>query len=109
MTTETETTHQANLGPVSNLPPNLGVLLLEPLNHGLAAAERQALKMGVPAHDMINLLLNHLASVCAMIEPPQAREALIKDLVSSFSVMVRKHVEARFTTPGGLLLPGIGP
>jgi len=90
------------------IPQNVARLLLEPLNHGLAAAERQCLKQGVPAHEMINLLLNHLASVCAMVEPPQARELLVKDLVSSFSPMVRKHVEVRHTTPGGVLLPGIG-
>jgi len=91
------------------LPRNFHTLILEPLNHGLAAAERQALKQGVPAHDMINLLLNHMASVCAMVEPPQAREMLIKDLVASFGAMVRKHVEVRYTSPGGVFLPGIGP
>jgi hypothetical protein len=90
------------------LPKNLGPFVLEPLNYGLAAAERQALKQGVPAHDMINMLLNHMASVCAMVEPPQAREILIKDLVSAFAGMVRKHVENRYTSPGGVLLPGMG-
>ena len=95
-------------GPTAEslLPKNLGPFVLEPLNHGLAAAERQALKQGVPAHDVIGMLLNHLCSVVAMVEPPQAREALIKDLVSSFAGMTKKHVEARHTSPGGVLLPG---
>ena len=89
-------------------PKEVAKLLLEPLNHGLAAAERQCLKQGVPAHELINLLLNHLASVCAMVEPAQAREALIKDLVSAFGPMTRKHVDARHTTPGGVFMPKIG-
>ena len=57
------------------LPPNLGKALLEPLNHAIAAGEREALKIGVPSTDVIEMLLNHLASVVAMIEPAGARAA----------------------------------
>lgn len=84
---------------------NLGKALLEPLNHALAAGERNALSMGVPAHDVVEMLLNHLASVVAMIEPPAVRSATIEGLVENFAVMVRKHVEVRSMTPGGILIP----
>jgi hypothetical protein len=54
---------------------------------------------------MIEMLLNHLSSVTAMVEPAGAREELVKQLVSAFAPMVRKHVDARNTTPGGVILP----
>ena len=87
------------------LPPNLGKALLEPLNHAIAAGEREALKIGVPSTDVIEMLLNHLASVVAMIEPAGARAATIEGLVAGFAPMVQKHVAARYMTPGGILTP----
>lgn len=83
----------------------LAKVVLDPLNYGLAAGCRRALEVGVPSHVMIEMLLNHLASVCAMVEPAGARETLIRDLVGSFAIMVNKHVDARYTTSGGVMLP----
>jgi len=80
-------------------------LLLEPINHGLASATRKALEMQVPAHSVIEMYLNHLASTVAMIEPAGAREETLKNLVSSFAPMVRRHVDARMTSPGGVIMP----
>lgn len=79
--------------------------VLEPLNYGLAAATRKALELGVPTNLMIEFLLNHLCSVVAMVEPAGARESLIQDLVRSLAPMVNQHVDARLTSPGGVLLP----
>ena len=93
------------LTPTLQLPPNLGKALLEPLNHAIAAGEREALKIGVPSTDVIEMLLNHLASVVAMIEPVGARAATIEGLVAGFAPMVQKHVQARYMTPGGILTP----
>lgn len=87
------------------VPLNVGRILLEPLNHALAAGSREALKQGVPAHTVIEMLLNHLASVTAAIEPSGSREETVKNLVSSFAPMVQRHLEARLTTPGGVILP----
>jgi hypothetical protein len=89
----------------TELPRNLGPLVLTTLDHALAAGEREALKVGVPAHNVIEMLLNHLASVVAMIEPAGARYEVIKGLVESFSTMVAKHVDRRYTTAGGVKLP----
>lgn len=86
----------------------LAPLILGSLDYALAAGERRALELGAPTHRVVELLLNHLASVASMVEPPQAREMLVKDLVGAFAGMVRKHVDARFTTPGGIKLPGAG-
>jgi hypothetical protein len=86
-------------------PADLAKFALAPLDHAIAAGEREALKRGVPTHAVIEMLLNHLASVSAMVEPPQAREGLVRDVVGAFAGLVRQHVEARYTTAGGVLLP----
>ena len=90
------------------IPENIGKFILDPFDHALASFERRALAQGVPVNKMIELLLNHLASVVAMVEPPGARQELIKGLVGSFSMMVKQHVDARHTTPGGIVHPSAG-
>lgn len=88
-------------------PPRIGQpfarILLEPLNHGFATAERVALKHGVPAEAVIEMVLNHLCSLVAMVEPAGAREETLKSVVASFAPMVRQHYQARHTTPGGII------
>lgn len=95
----------ANGAPSPRLPENIGKIILDPMQHGLAAYERQALKLGVPAHDVVEMLLNHLASVVAMIEPAGARAATVEGLVAGFSTMVQKHLDARKMTAGGVFVP----
>ena len=91
--------------PTPVFPTNLGKLVLDPWQHALAAGMRQALKVGVPAHNVIEMLLNHLASVVAMLEPPGVRAETVKALVEHFPSMVRQHVDARDKTPGGVFVP----
>jgi hypothetical protein len=93
-------------GPAELIPDQISKFILEPLNHGIAASMRTALKQGVQAHAAIELLLNQLASVVALIEPAGAREQTIKDVISHFAPMTRKYVDMRNTTPGGVILPG---
>lgn len=92
---------------VSPLPMDVNVakVLLEPQNHALAVWARKCFELGVPAHSMIEMFLNHMASICAQVEPPGAREELVKGLVKSFAPMVIQHHEAKYTTPGGILMP----
>lgn len=111
MATETVESPSRPGAPVDvrpSIPQNLGPLVLTTLDHALAAGEREALKVGVPTHNVIEMLLNHLASVVAMIEPAGARQEVIKGLVESFGTMVRKHLDRRYTSPGGVKLPGSG-
>ncbi len=84
---------------------NVAKVILEPMNHALAVWARECFKLGVPAHSMIELYLNHMTSVVALVEPSGAREQLIKDAVSAFAGMVARHYDARMTTPGGVILP----
>ena len=90
------------------LQGNLGKLVLDPLNHAIAAGEREALKVGVPTHDVVEMLLNHLASVVAMIEPAGVRVSTIEGIIESFARLVRQHVDARLTSPGGIVHPNAG-
>lgn len=90
---------------MSDERPNISKAILSPLNHAIAAGEREALKVGVPTHEVLEMLLNHLASVVSLIEPPGAREAALKDVVGSFATLVKQHVDRRMTSPAGLHLP----
>jgi hypothetical protein len=85
--------------------PAISDLLLKPFGNALAAYELECLRMGVPVHKVLGMLLNHLCSVVAQVEPAGAREELIKDLVASFAPMTRKHVDLKHTTKGGVILP----
>lgn len=86
----------------------LAPLILGPLDYALAAGARRALECGAPTERLIELLLNHLASVVAMVEPAGAREGIIRSLVGSFAPMVKQHVDARLTSAGGIVHPKAG-
>jgi hypothetical protein len=83
----------------------LGRLLLEPLNHGFAAAIRKSFELGVPGEKVIEMLLNHTASVIAMVEPTGARDGALADVLRHLAPMVQKHYDARHTTAGGIMKP----
>jgi hypothetical protein len=83
-------------------PADIGKMLIEPLNYALAAGSRQALAVGVPARDIIEMHLNHLASVISLIEPTGVREQTVMDVIASLNSLVTKHIEAR---TGGIIAP----
>lgn len=87
---------------------NLARTMLEPINHGYAAATRKSLELGVPAHAVIEMQLNHLASVVAQLEPNGLRLKVIEDVVRQLSGLVRQHVDVRNKTAGGIILPRAG-
>jgi hypothetical protein len=84
---------------------DLSKSLLDPLNHAMAAGERQAIKMGVPGEMIIEMNVNHLCSVLALIEPPQVREHMIAKICAEMASLVGQHVTSRNTTPGGIFVP----
>jgi hypothetical protein len=87
---------------------NLARTMLDPLNHAVAAGTREALRLGVPAHAVIEMQLNHLASLIAQLEPAGLRLTVIEDVVRQLSTMVRQHVDAKNKTPGGVIIPRAG-
>lgn len=84
-------------------------ILAEPLTRAIAAGCLEALKRGVPAQTVLEIHLNQLTYTLAMIEPAGAREEAVKDIVRHIAPMTSRYVEARFTTPAGIITPkGIG-
>jgi hypothetical protein len=99
-----------DLGNGKVIPSNINLArtMLDPLNHAIAAGTREALRLGVPAHAVIEMQLNHLASLIAQLEPAGLRLTVIEDVVRQLSTMVRQHVDARNKTPGGVIIPRAG-
>jgi hypothetical protein len=102
MAEEVVNTH---LTPKEVVPENVGKFVLEPFNHAIAVGMRKALEQGVQTHEVLELLLNQLTSVVAMIEPAGAREQTIKDITNHLATMTQHYVRMRNTTPGGILVP----
>ncbi len=87
------------------LPPAAAKALVEILAHGLGAMERRCLEQGVPVQELISVLLNHVASLVAVVSPPGMRAIVAQDIIDSVPNLVREHVSARQRTPGGVFLP----
>lgn len=87
------------------VPAGLGRVMLEPFEHAMAAGLRNAAKVGVPAHNILEMQANMIASFIAMIEPAGARLAAMTDLIEQLPGLVTQHVAANRTTPGGILVP----
>lgn len=87
------------------VPDNIGRLALEPLNHAIAAGSRKALDLGIPVHQVLELSLNNLSSVIAMLEPAELRAEAMRDCIKAIPDLVRQHVDVRYTSPGGVLMP----
>lgn len=91
---------QAGAGTV-----NIGKLVIEPFEHAIAAGLRHALKVGVPAYTVIEMMLNQLISVVAMVEPAGARTETLNHVQNAMTQLLSQHVQARQTSPGGVILP----
>jgi len=87
------------------LPPQAIKLVMGPIEHGLAASERNLLESGVPIQAVIDMLMEHVVSLTSRIEPPGVRAEIVKQLVADIAPGVRRAVERRNTTPGGVILP----
>lgn len=94
-----------NLTPPEVIPEKIGKFILEPFNHAIAVGMRKALEQGVQTHEVLELLLNQLTSVLAMIEPAGAREQTLRDITNHLASMTQHYVRMRHTTPGGVILP----
>lgn len=82
-------------------------LSLTPVDHGIAAMERQLLAMGVPIRLLAQVLLNHSASIVSLIDPPEIRAQVMKELIGNYARMVETARTAAATTRGGIILPKV--
>jgi hypothetical protein len=94
---------------MSDQPPtsktNLAELAMTPVDHGIAAMERQLLALGVPIPFLARILMQHAASIISLAEPAAIRHELMKELIGNFPAMVRRAQLASATTTGGVILP----
>ncbi len=88
------------------IPANLGPFVLSPLNHAIAAGAREAFKLGVPVHNVLEMMVNQLASVIALVEPAGVRANALADVQRQLPDLMRQYVEAKHLTPGGIYMPG---
>jgi len=86
-------------------PRDLAQIALSPFDHGLGATERQLLAVGVPAEILMTVLLQHAASILALIEPAEIRAQMLRNVIGNFPVMVRTAQLAASKTAGGVILP----
>jgi hypothetical protein len=83
-------------------PATLGLAML---NAGMTQQIGLLLTIPVPATDVINLLCEHIGKLLALIEPEQLRNSILGEIRRNLPAVVNRHVEARMTTPGGILIP----
>lgn len=90
---------------VSPRQDNLLTYALHPVDHGIAAMERQLIRLGVPLEMMAKMMMQHAASVCALIEPPIARAEVMERLIKNFPAQVQIAKVESSKTPGGVIVP----
>jgi len=93
---------------VPEAPPRVNIVeaAMSPFDHGVAAMERQLLALGVPVEFLARVLMQHAASIIALVEPPGVRAEAMKELIGNFPQMVRRAKLSMATTAGGIIVPG---
>lgn len=61
-----------------------------------------------PVDQLINLLCDQIGKVLSLVEPEQIRNTVLAEIRRNLSAVVNRHVEARKTTPGGIIRPDAG-
>lgn len=57
---------------------------------------------------VINLLCEHIGRLLSLVEPLQARNSVLAEIRRNLPAVVERHVQARMTTPGGVIVPPAG-
>ena len=91
--------------PVSSRQENLLNYALLPFDHGVAAMERQLLRLGVPVEMMARIMMQHAASLCVLIEPVELRAQIMQKLIRNFPAQVQIAKVESAKTPGGVIVP----
>ena len=74
-------------------------------DHAVAAMERQLLAGGTPIDFLARVLMQHAASILALVEPATIRSEIMKALIGNFPAQVRAAQVAASTTRSGLVVP----
>lgn len=79
--------------------------IVMPLAHGLSAGLRQCLAQGVSPVALIQVLLDQVVGIVALVEPAGVRAEMAKGIVDSIPGMIREAVAKTNTTPSGVIVP----
>jgi hypothetical protein len=79
--------------------------MLNTTNAGLTAQIALMLSVPVPATDIMNMLVEHVARLLSLVEPEQLRNSILAEIRRNLPVVLNRHVEARNTTSGGVFVP----
>jgi hypothetical protein len=79
--------------------------MLNTTNSGLTAQIALMLSVPVPATDIMNMLVEHVARLLSLVEPEQLRNSILAEIRRNLPVVLNRHVEARNTTSGGVFVP----
>ena len=74
-------------------------------DHAVAAMERQLLAGGAPVDFLARVMMQHAASILALVEPAAVRAEVMKMLIGNFPAQVRAAQLAASTTKSGLVVP----
>lgn len=88
--------------PAAIDPATLGLAML---NAAMSQQIGLLLTVPVAATDVMNLLCEHIGRLMALIEPEQLRNSILGEIRRNLPAVVNRHVEARMTTAGGVILP----
>ena len=91
--------------PISARQENLLNFALTPFDHGVAAMERQLIRLGVPLETLLRVITNHAASIVALIEPAALRAEVMQKLIMNFPAQVQVAKVEASKTQGGVIVP----
>ena len=91
--------------PVSARQENLLNYAISPFDHGVAAMERQLIRLGIPLEMLARAMMQHAASICALIEPAALRAEVMQKLIRNFPAQVQVAKVEASKTQGGVIVP----
>lgn len=90
---------------MSDREDNLLNYAMTPFDHGVAAMERQLIRLGVPLEMLAKAMTQHAASICALIEPPAVRAEVMQRLIKNFPAQVQVAKVESSRTQAGVIVP----
>jgi hypothetical protein len=76
-----------------------------PVDHAIAAMERQLISLGFPLEMLVKMMMQHAASVVALIDSPTMRQEVMQKAIGNFPGQVKVALNAVSMTQGGIVVP----
>lgn len=106
MSDDITTLRPANDAPPATVAPH--VLAIGLLNVSIHSQINLMLQQRVAATDIMNLLIEHVAMLLALVEPAGLRSTILDEIRKNLPAVLDRHVAGRRTTAGGIYVPQPG-